>query len=158
MYGNAENTKKYYKDFGERLTNRMRERHVTQAQLSQDLKIPKGTVSNWMNGKRLPRAGAMDALCRYLQCTRADLMDDPDGSSPTTELTADMAREVFGPQESPQPVQEPAGDVTDDDLQLALDALDAAGYGHLRALVKAAAGADQKSIDFVTEILKRNKK
>lgn len=151
MYGNAENTKKYYKDFGERLTNRMRERHVTQAQLSQDLKIPKGTVSNWMNGKRLPRAGAMDALCRYLQCTRADLMDDPDGSSPTTELTADMAREVFGP-------QEPARELVDDTLGLALDALDAAGYGHLRDLVQAAAGADEKSLAFVTGILQRNQK
>lgn len=149
MYGNAENTKKYYKDFGERLTNRMRERHVTQAQLSQDLKIPKGTVSNWMNGKRLPRAGAMDALCRYLQCTRADLMDDPDGSSPTTELTADMAREVFGPQE---PMRAPeAGD-----LKYVLDALDQAGLGRLEALVKAAVGVDNKTLTFVTGILQRN--
>lgn len=151
MYGNAENTKKYYKDFGERLTNRMRERHVTQAQLSQDLKIPKGTVSNWMNGKRLPRAGAMDALCRYLQCTRADLMDDPDGAAPTTELTAEMAREVFGP-------QEPAEGARDVDLDLVCDAIVSAGYGHLEALFRAAAGADEKSIAFVTGILERNQK
>ena len=152
-------TADYAKKFGENLSNIMYERHITQAQLAQELKIPKGTIYNWTHGLRLPRAAAMDALCRHLQISRADLLDDdPNGSSPTTELTADMAREVFGPQESPQAGQEPAGDIADDDLQLALDALDAAGYGHLRALVKAAAGADQKSIDFVTEILKRNKK
>ncbi len=134
-------TEEYYKAFGKRLSDRMAKRHVTQAQLSSELKIPKGTVSNWMNGKRLPRAGAMDTLCRYLQCTRADLMDDP------VEPTA-----------PPQTVQEPAGDVEDDDLQLALAALDQAGLGHLRDLVKAAARADEKSLAFVTGILQRNQK
>lgn len=141
MYGNAENIRKTYESFGERLTARMKDRHITQAQLSSELKIPKGTVSNWMNGKRLPRAGAMDALCRYLQCTRADLMDDPE------ELTA-----------PPQTVQEPAGAPEAGDLKYVLDALDEAGYGHLRGLVEAAAQADESCYDFVIGILKRNPK
>lgn len=144
---NAEHAAK----FGERLSAIMYDKKITQSQLAKTMKVPAGTVYNWMHGLRMPRAAAMDEICRVLMCTRADLMDDPDGSSPTTELTAEMAREVFGP-------QEPADAASDDDLDLVLAALDAAGYGHLRALVKAAAGADQKSIDFVTAILKRNKK
>ena len=145
-------TADYAKKFGENLSNIMYERHITQAQLAQELKIPKGTIYNWTHGLRLPRAAAMDALCRHLQISRADLLDDdPDGSSPTTELTADMAREVFGP-------QEPAEGARDVDLDLVCDAIVSAGYGHLEALFRAAAGADEKSIAFVTGILERNQK
>lgn len=134
---------------GKNLSDIMYDRHVSQAKLATDLKFPKTTVSSWMNSRRIPRAGAMDALCRYLNCTREDLL----------RLPGEPKRE-FKPltQDAPQTVQKPAREPESDDLDLVLAALDAAGYGHLRGLVKAAAGADQKSIDFVTEILKRNKK
>lgn len=135
-------TAEYAEKFGERLSNIMYERHITQAQLSQELKIPKGTIYNWTHGLRLPRAAAMDALCRHLQVSRSDLLDGP--QEPVTDTS--------------QTVQEPAGDVTDDDLQLALAALDQAGLGRLRDLVRAAAGADEKSLAFVTGILQRNQK
>lgn len=131
-------TEEYYKAFGKRLSDRMAERHVTQAQLSSELKIPKGTVSNWMNGKRLPRAGAMDTLCHYLQCTRADLLDEP--QEPVID--------------TPQPVQEPATGAVDPDTARLFAALDAAGYGHLRALLAVAKDADKTDIDFVTETLR----
>ena len=124
---------------GKNLRRIMYDRDVTQAQISHDLKISKGTVNSWVNGKRLPRAAAMDTLCRYLQCTRADIMG------------AD-------PQEPVQTVQEPAGEPADAALGLVLDAIEAAGYGHLRGLVQAAAGADEKSLAFVTGILQRNQK
>lgn len=124
---------------GKNLRRIMYDRDVTQAQISHDLKISKGTVNSWVNGKRLPRAAAMDALCRYLQCTRADIMG------------AD-------PQEPVQPVQEPAGEPEAGDLKYVLDALDQAGLGRLEALVKAAARADEKSLKFVTGILQRNQK
>ena len=123
---------------GKNLKRIMEEKDVTQAQLSHDLKISKATVSSWVTGKRLPRAAALDAVCRYLQCTRADIMD--------------------APVEPVQTVQEPATDVSDDALGLVLDALDQAGYGRLRDLVKAAARADEKSLAFVTGILERNQK
>ena len=134
---------------GKNLSDIMYDRHVSQAKLATDLKFPKTTVSSWMNSRRIPRAGAMDALCRYLNCTREDLL----------RLPGEPKRE-FKPltQDAPQTVQKPAREPESDDLDLVLAALDAAGYGHLRGLVKAAAGADQKSIDFVTEILKKNKK
>lgn len=135
--------------FGERLSAMMHDKKITQSQLAKTIGVPAGTVYNWMHGLRMPRAAAMDEICRVLMCTRADLMDDPDGSSPTTELTADMAQEVFGP-------QEPLRDAGDGDLKYVLDALDQAGLGRLGPLVRAAVGVDKKTLAFVTGILQRN--
>jgi len=126
---------------GKNLRRLMKEKDVTQAQLSHDLKISKGTVNSWVRGQRLPRAAAMDTLCRYLQCTRSDIM----GTDPQ-EL----------PQDVPQAVQEPLRDAEADDLKYVLDALDQAGLGRLEALVKAAVGVDNKTLTFVTGILQRN--
>lgn len=123
------------KKFGKRLCARMHESHITQAQLSRDLRIPYVTVTNWIAGKRLPRAGAMDALCRYLNCTREDLLSGQPKSAP-----------------------EPGRMITADELELALDALDAAGCGDIKDLVRAAVRADKKSVEFVTGILERNSK
>lgn len=127
----------------------MESKDITQAQMANELKIPKTTVSSWMNGRRMPRAAAMSAICHYLNCTREDLLRLP--GEPKKEFKP-------LPQEPPQTVQESVGAVVDDTLGLALDALDAAGYGHLRDLVQAAAGADEKSLAFVTGILQRNQK
>ena len=135
-------TAEYAEKFGERLSNIMYERHITQAQLSQELKIPKGTIYNWTHGLRLPRAAAMDALCRHLQISRSDLLDD-------------QHEPVTAP---PQAVQEPAGEPADAALGLVLDAIEAAGYGHLKGIVEAAAQADESCYDFVIGILKRNPK
>ena len=132
-------TKEYNEKFGERLRNLMYREGKTATEMAKDLKISKGSISNWTTGKRLPRAGAMDAICRYLGCTRADLLEDV-------------------PQTTPQTVQEPAEGARDVDLGLVCDAIVSAGYGHLEALFRAAAGADEKSIAFVTGILERNQK
>lgn len=124
-----DNNKAYAENFGERLSAILYDRHITQAQLAQDLKVPKGTVYNWTHGRRLPRAGAMDALCRRLQVTRAELLGEEPVPTPAPE---------------PIPDADPMVDA----------ALTAAGYGHLRALFAVAKNADQKDIDFVTETLK----
>ena len=126
-------TTEYNERFGERLRAMMYERGKTAAMMSHDLKISKGSISNWTTGKRLPRAGAMDAICHYLNCTRADLLED-----------------------TPQTVQKPAGAPEVGDLKYILDALDQAGLGRLEALVKAAVGVDDKTLTFVTGILQRN--
>lgn len=65
----------YNKKFGERLQALMYERDVSQSQMARTLGISKATISSWATGKRLPRAEAMGKLCRYLNCTRADLLD-----------------------------------------------------------------------------------
>ena len=133
------------KRLGKNLTDIMYRRGVTQVQMSNELRVPKTTVSSWMNGRRMPRAAAMSAICHYLNCTREDLLRLP-GEAPAQPTTP------------AQTVQEPARELGDDALGLVLDALEAAGYGHLRGLVQAAAGADDKSLAFVTGILQRNQK
>ena len=131
-------TAEYAEKFGERLSNIMYERHITQAQLSQELNIPKGTIYNWTHGLRLPRAAAMDALCRHLQISRSDLLDDQ--YEPVTDI--------------PQAVQEPAGANADRDPELVLAALDSAGYSHLRELFEAVKDADQGTVDRITNMVK----
>jgi len=131
QYGTTE----YNERFGERLRARMYERGKTAAMMSHDLKISKASISNWTTGKRLPRAAAMDAICRYLNCTRADLLED--------EPTA-----------LDQTVQKPAEGAVDPEADRMAAVLDAAGYGRLTALFMAAKDADKKDIDFVTEILR----
>lgn len=61
------------KAFGKNLSDIMYEKHITQSKMSNELKIPKTTISGWMSGKRIPRAAAMEKLCKYLNCTRTDL-------------------------------------------------------------------------------------
>lgn len=124
-----DNNKAYAENFGERLSAILYDRHITQAQLAQDLKVPKGTVYNWTHGRRLPRAAAMDALCRRLQVTRAELLGEEPVPAPTP---------------TPIPDADPMVDA----------ALEAAGYDHLRELFAVAKDCDKKDIDFVTEILK----
>lgn len=133
------------KRLGKNLTDIMYRRGVTQVQMSNELRVPKTTVSSWMNGRRMPRAAAMSAICHYLNCTREDLLRLP-GEAPTQ------------PTAPRQAVQEPAEEPADAALGLVLDAIEAAGYGHLRGIVEAAAGADESCYDFVIGILKRNPK
>ena len=61
-------------NFPEKLNAYMAREKISPEQLSQDLKIPMETIQAWLNGKRLPRAGAMDALCRCLGCTKEELL------------------------------------------------------------------------------------
>lgn len=56
------------------------ERDKTQADLVRDLKLNKGTVSSWCNGTRIPRMDKVDMLCKYLNCTRSDLLEEHKGS------------------------------------------------------------------------------
>lgn len=76
-------TTEYNERFGERLRTIMYKRGKTPAMMAKDLKISKGSISNWTTGKRLPRANAMNDICRYLGCTRADLLEEEKpGSTP----------------------------------------------------------------------------
>lgn len=52
------------------------ERDKTQADLCHDLGLNKGTVSSWCNGTRIPRMDKIDMLCRYLNCTRSDILEE----------------------------------------------------------------------------------
>jgi len=50
----------------------------TQADVSRDLNINKGTVSTWFRGVRTPRIERIDQLCQYFGVERGDLMEPPE--------------------------------------------------------------------------------
>lgn len=56
-------------------------REKTQADLIRDLGFKQSTVSSWMTGERLPRMDKVDLLCKYLNCSRMELIDEYTGSS-----------------------------------------------------------------------------
>lgn len=51
------------------------ERDKSQAQIAQELKIHRATLSAWMNGTRTPKMSKIDMLCRYFGCKRSDIME-----------------------------------------------------------------------------------
>ena len=67
---------KYGRIIARNLRRLLIEKDKTQADLCHDLGINKGTVSSWCNGTRIPRMDKIDMLCRYLGCTRSDLMEE----------------------------------------------------------------------------------
>lgn len=71
--------KEYAKIVARNLRFLMYQNTVTQADLSRDLKIPKTTISGWLNGNRTPRMKYIDMLCNYFNVTRTDIMDDKNG-------------------------------------------------------------------------------
>ena len=56
-----------------------------------DLGVPFSTVSNWINGLKLPRMGKIELLARYFHIEKSDLLEDkPD----TPYYLNDDAREL----------------------------------------------------------------
>ena len=77
-------TSKYNAVVSKNLKRIAYQRGKTQTDISRDLGLSKATVSSWMNGTRLPRMDKVDLLCRYLRCTREDIMSD----SPVRKIEA----------------------------------------------------------------------
>jgi transcriptional regulator with XRE-family HTH domain len=44
--------------------------------LVNDLNIPFSTVSNWINGLKMPRMGKVELLAQYLHVEKTDLLED----------------------------------------------------------------------------------
>ena len=59
--------------FGKNLSDIMYEKHISQTKMANELKTPKTTISGWINGKRIPRAASIEKVCKYLNCSQADL-------------------------------------------------------------------------------------
>lgn len=62
--------------FAMNLADYMTSRGVTRNDLSRATGIPYTTISNWLQGARFPRPEQLDKLAKYLQVSRADLLDD----------------------------------------------------------------------------------
>jgi transcriptional regulator with XRE-family HTH domain len=70
--------------FGRNLKRLLTERDKTQAELCRRLKVSSATVSDWANGKKIPRADKLQAICVWLNCELSDLLEEnpevlPDG-------------------------------------------------------------------------------
>ena len=65
----------YAKIVAKNLRRIMVERDKTQADIVNALGYSKQAVSAWMNGKRTPKMDKIDALCKYLNCKRSDIME-----------------------------------------------------------------------------------
>ena len=58
------NEKEYNRIVAMNLKRILFESGKTQTDLSNDLNIPKSTISGWMNGKRTPKMDKIDMLCK----------------------------------------------------------------------------------------------
>lgn len=63
-----------------------------------DLGIPFSTVSNWVNGLKLPRMGKIELLAQYLHIEKSDLLEEKVESSENYYLnddTRELAQFLF---------------------------------------------------------------
>ena len=56
------------KIFANNLRRIMDENGKTPADINRELKVAYSTISNWVNGLKIPRMGTLELLCRYLHC------------------------------------------------------------------------------------------
>ena len=103
------------------------EKDKSQAQIAQELKIHRATLSAWMNGTRTPKMSKIDMLCKYFGCKRSDIMEPhPDGHKYQFDEAEIIAQSVRGNPE-------------------------------LRALFNVATGSSTENIKLAAELLKRMK-
>lgn len=80
----------YNKAVARNLRRIMYEKKISQAKMAQDLNIGKSTISTWMNGEHIPRMGKIDLLCKYLNCSRSDLIE-VESNRQTHDVSDDQA-------------------------------------------------------------------
>lgn len=77
----------------------MIDKGISQEELSRRSGIPQGTLSMWMNGKRIPRMPNIDALAEHLGVTREDIvgkeLKEPTLPYYLNEETAKIAQEAY---------------------------------------------------------------
>ena len=86
-----ENLKKI---FGENLRRMLAERDKTQADLCRHLKVSSATASDWANGKKIPRADKLQAICVWLNCGLSDLLEENPEVHPDEQPTEYYDNEV----------------------------------------------------------------
>lgn len=68
--------KNFREVFAKRLNYYMSINNKRQIDLVEDLRIPRATVSNWCNGKKMPEMVKIDMLAKYFNINRSDLLED----------------------------------------------------------------------------------
>lgn len=123
------NDQEYARIIANNLRNVMYESGKTQAEVCADLGIKKTTMSNWMNGKRIPRMHNIDALCQYFGIQRENLLRPRSEQKKAYYLdpaVAQIAQEIFD----------------DPDLRILMDA---------------GRGANARDVRFAADMLRRLK-
>lgn len=65
---------------GQYIARKRKEKNWTQAQMAEALGVSNKSVSKWENGKCMPDYSVIEALCRELDITVAELMDGENAS------------------------------------------------------------------------------
>ena len=66
----------YRKTFSKRLQHYMKITGKKQSDIIRDLGYQSGTVSMWVNGRRLPRMDKIESLAKYFDCQPSDLYEE----------------------------------------------------------------------------------
>ena len=75
----------------ENLRNLIYEKQVEQKDIAKVTGVSPASVSLWLSGQRTPRMKHIDALCKYLECTRADIMEPSWKKRETKEISDEQA-------------------------------------------------------------------
>lgn len=75
---------------GKFITQKRKEKNLTQAQLAEKLGVSNKTVSKWENGKCMPDYSIIENLCKELDITIAELMDGEDADKDSIRVYDEM--------------------------------------------------------------------
>ena len=82
-----------YNYFAQTFSNLMKEKHITQTELANALKVKQNTVSQWMSGKREPDFDMLIKLCILFGVSPADILNF---SKVQTQIEQVFLRDVVG--------------------------------------------------------------
>lgn len=82
-----------YNYFSQTFSDLMKEKHITQTELANALKVKQNTVSQWMSGKREPDFDTLIKLCILFGVSPADIMNF---SKVQAEIKQGFLRDVVG--------------------------------------------------------------
>lgn len=68
--------------FSERLKHYLELRGRTQADLARRMAVSSATVSDWVNGKKIPRTDKLQTICTWLGIEMGDLLENKEFSEP----------------------------------------------------------------------------
>ncbi len=65
----------------------------TQSELCEYMNVSSATVSDWCNGKKMPRMDKIQAICNWLRIEKSDLLEDK-GNKNSSYYLYDEAKEL----------------------------------------------------------------
>jgi transcriptional regulator with XRE-family HTH domain len=84
----------YAKIFSKNLKRFLEMSDKKPADIQRDLGIPWSTLSNWLNGEKMPRMGNVEKLAQYLHVSKSDLVEDREDDIPESYYLTDEARDM----------------------------------------------------------------